>query len=103
MPKNNARPFDIAWARSARDQCRAAGVACFVKQLGARPFDANEHTNWCLKLKDRKGGDISEFPTDLQIREFPGSQSASQEAIHGGRPEQGNGPTGYRVANKKDL
>lgn len=27
-----ARPFDLAWARSLRDQCAAAGVAYFFKQ-----------------------------------------------------------------------
>ena len=32
-----ARPFEIAWARSVVKQCREAGVACFVKQLGAHP------------------------------------------------------------------
>jgi protein gp37 len=32
-----ARPFDLAWARSLVAQCRAASVACFVKQLGAVP------------------------------------------------------------------
>ena len=29
-----ARPFDLAWARTAIQECRAAGVACFVKQIG---------------------------------------------------------------------
>ena len=29
-----ARPMDIAWARSVRDQCRAAGVPFFFKQWG---------------------------------------------------------------------
>jgi protein gp37 len=32
-----ARPFDLAWARSIVQQCQAAGVPLFVKQLGARP------------------------------------------------------------------
>lgn len=32
-----ARPFDIVWARSVVEQCREAGVACFVKQLGSAP------------------------------------------------------------------
>ena len=31
-----ARPMDPAWARSVRDQCRAAGVAFFFKQWGGR-------------------------------------------------------------------
>ncbi len=29
-----ARPFDIEWARSVVEQCKEAGVACFVKQIG---------------------------------------------------------------------
>ncbi len=95
-----ARPFDVAWARSVVEQCRDAGVACFVKQLGAIPFIGDgKHThifghrgffvqcdqgdpcpycgkhpitNWpTLKLNDRKGGDIAEWPADLRVREFP--------------------------------
>ena len=35
-----ARPCDMAWIRSAVEQCRAAGVACFVKQAaGLKPGD----------------------------------------------------------------
>jgi protein gp37 len=30
------RPLDLAWARSLREQCRAAGVAFFFKQIGGR-------------------------------------------------------------------
>lgn len=76
-----ARPFDITWARSAIEQCKAAGVAAFVKQFGAKPFDGESlhkqiHDRTCdgklyLKLKDRKGGDMSEWPADLRVREFP--------------------------------
>ena len=57
-----ARPCNIAWIRSVVRQCQDASVAVFVKQLGSH-----------LKLKDKKGGDLSEFPLDLQIREFPRS------------------------------
>ena len=32
-----ARPMELAWARSIRDQCREANVPVFIKQLGARP------------------------------------------------------------------
>jgi protein gp37 len=35
---DDARPFDLAWARSVITQCRSAGVAPFVKQLGAQPL-----------------------------------------------------------------
>jgi protein gp37 len=37
---NGARPFDLAWARSIRDQCKAAGVPYFFKQAGCAPFDS---------------------------------------------------------------
>lgn len=57
-----ARPFDIAWARNTIEQCKDAGVACFVKQLGA---------NVGLPLKDRKGGEWEEWPEDMRVREFP--------------------------------
>ena len=37
-----ARPFDVAWARSVVRQCREAGVACFVKQVGANVRTRND-------------------------------------------------------------
>lgn len=73
-----ARPFDVSWARSIVEQCRAAGVACFVKQLGAKPIAESlpqygpvgvHH----VALQDRKGGDPAEWPVDLRVREFPRS------------------------------
>lgn len=36
---SGARPCDLSWIRSIRDQCQAAGVPCFVKQLGSSPCD----------------------------------------------------------------
>lgn len=49
----NARPMNPDWARSLRDQCRAAGVAFFMKQMGGarKPFEP--------------------IPEDLMVREFP--------------------------------
>jgi protein gp37 len=73
-----ARPFDVAWARSTVAACKAAGVPVFVKQLGSKPTSdhrtARDHGEWIpLKLlRDRKGGDMSEWPEkDLRVREFP--------------------------------
>ena len=75
-----SRLFDIQWARDLRDQCKAAGTPYFLKQLGTNPYDlkkfclmlkANIITGTCMKLKARKGGDWSEWPEDLRIREFP--------------------------------
>jgi protein gp37 len=74
----HARPCNLAWIRSIVAQCKAAGVPCFVKQLGARPFDgigqglrADGSTRNYIRVADPKGGDISQFPEDLKIREFP--------------------------------
>jgi protein gp37 len=104
-----ARPMNLAWARSIVEQCRAAGVPCFVKQLGARPFDTDY--NGALRrdkvvsvaakrapiaqgftrvtrmdrcgceaesglyryhrLHDHKGGDPSEWPEEMRVREYP--------------------------------
>jgi len=35
-----ARPCDISWIRSVVEQCRAAGVPVFVKQVGAFPYES---------------------------------------------------------------
>ncbi len=67
---SGARPMDLAWARDLLRQCRAAGVAPFVKQLGAHPYDSgNGNLPWLCR--SAKGGDPGEWPTDLRAREFP--------------------------------
>lgn len=73
-----ARRFDLDWARSTVAQCKAAVIACFVKQLGAQPFVSDSARDWSVgapdgtfKIRDRKGGDWSEWPEDLRVREFP--------------------------------
>lgn len=70
---SSARPFDIAWADELVDQCRAAGVACFVKQLGAQSIS----DGYPYPLKNKKGGDWNEWPDRLRIREFPKTESTS--------------------------
>jgi protein gp37 len=71
-----ARTFRLAWARSIVKQCRAAGTAVFVKQMGSHPvgvqFDGEGFDGiQVVTLLDRKGGDPSEWPEDLRVREFP--------------------------------
>jgi len=61
---NKARPCDPDWIFDFVQQCRAAGVAPFVKQLGTKLAKK-------MKLKDGKGGDINEWPEELRVREFP--------------------------------
>ena len=49
------RPFRKEWAWDVLDQCRAAGVACFLKQdSGVGPG---------VPLLDRNGGRVEEWPT----------------------------------------
>ncbi len=69
----NARPMNIESVRSIIRQCRAAGVACFVKQLGRWPeiTDGLVEGTRSLQMRDRKGGDWSDWPEDLRVREFP--------------------------------
>jgi len=52
-----ARPAHPDWFRSLRDQCAAAGVPFFVKQLSG--------------AAGKPIKDLELFPRDLQIREFP--------------------------------
>jgi protein gp37 len=52
-----ARPMDIEWARSLHDQCRAANVPYFMKQMGGA-------------VKAR----MPPIPADLLVRQFPPSQ-----------------------------
>jgi protein gp37 len=74
-----ARPCNVAWVQSIRDQCQAAGVACFVKQLGAKVCgEGKDWHDWRAILKDKKGGDWTEWPEDLRVRQFPaGSKQAA--------------------------
>jgi protein gp37 len=69
-----AHPFDLAWARSLRAECRAAGVPYFMKQLGSRVHDSSRRTpmqNLPIVFKDHHGGEWEEWEEGLRVREFP--------------------------------
>ena len=94
-----ARPCNIDWIRSIKDQCHAAEVPVFVKQIGAQPrgwcaaiphghdpessyernycdlYEASEIpapcSGRCGCLVSRAGGDMDEWPEDLRVREYP--------------------------------
>jgi protein gp37 len=68
-----ARPCQLEWVESIRDQCFEADVPPFVKQLGAKSMDRG----YRFPLKDSKGGDWNEWPKDLRVREMPATGSAS--------------------------
>lgn len=93
----NARPMHISWARSIVTQCKDAGVAVHVKQLGTQPrgwcaaqvhsddpdreddacdfYEAHEFgapcPGRCAAMVHKKGSDMAEWPEDLRVREFP--------------------------------
>ena len=59
-----ARRCELAWLRDLRDECAAANVPYFCKQLGSalgKELGAGS-----------KGGDLDAWPADLRIRQFPG-------------------------------
>lgn len=62
-----ARPMHPDWARSLRDQCEAAGVAYFMKQMGAV-------LGVELGCADRAGHDMDKWPVGMRVREFPHAQ-----------------------------
>ena len=90
-----SRECNVDWVRSIARQCDEADVPCFVKQLGAHvvddgataivdtfPPDQCWPDSVCLRmnarnperrirLRDRKGGDFSEWPRDLRVQQFP--------------------------------
>jgi len=58
-----SRPMELSWARDIVSRCRDAGVPVFVKQLGAG-WPGRHH-------RDLKGHDITTWPEDLCVREYP--------------------------------
>jgi protein gp37 len=73
-----SRPCNVAWISSIVSQCKAAGVACFVKQLGSQVRQYSDLGYWPVRvegdrprLTDPKGGDPTEWPEFLRVREFP--------------------------------
>lgn len=65
---HHARPCALEWIWNVVQQCEAAKVPCFVKQLGARP--TRDGAPYPLDF-DAKGGDPLEWPYDLRVRQFP--------------------------------
>lgn len=94
---SKARPMDLAWARQIVADCSKASVKCFVKQLGAHPHENRHGRIYCfsrrsripecgaaswsshLAIQDSHGGDMSEFPADLRVRDFPAPLLATEE------------------------
>lgn len=84
----NARPCNVTWVRQIVNDCRKLGIPVFVKQMGSCCVDnsAVSRCSWpgmtefrlqghggydTVVLRDIKGGNISEWPADLQLRQLP--------------------------------
>lgn len=66
---HGARPLDLAWARSLRDQCQDTSAAFFMKQMGDNPILSPGPLTWPSTAP--KGGDPAEWPEDLRVQQFP--------------------------------
>ncbi len=62
--KYRYRPCKLEWIEQLVTHCKEANVPVFVKQMGT--YLSKE-----LKMTDRHGGNIDEFPEHLRIRQFP--------------------------------
>lgn len=58
------RECNLEWIIKIINECKELDVPVFMKQTGT-------HIAKLMKYKDRHGGDMSEWPTEIQIREFP--------------------------------
>ncbi len=63
-----ARPMDLDWAGDLMAAAQEAGTAVFVKQVGSVLARR-------LGYQDGKGGDLTEWPAWLRVREMPQVQS----------------------------
>lgn len=63
----STRPFALEWARHYRNECERIGAPYFLKQLGGRCTEEGKE----IKFADSHGGDWSEWPADLRVRQFP--------------------------------
>lgn len=75
----DARPFNLQWGADTLKQCREAGVPAFFKQAGSNVYhQASDMSNaYPVHLKDKKGGDLSELPNYLHVRQWPEVSFAS--------------------------
>lgn len=59
-----ARPMSLQWARVIQRDCEEANIPFFMKQLG--DVAALE-----VGASDRSGKNVSDFPDELQVQEYP--------------------------------
>lgn len=88
---DKVRECRLNWIAKIITDCRAFEVSCFVKQLGKKLRHGGIIHGWpqyvtamangaqeLLGLRDDvKGGDWSEWPEELRVREFPAAKAAA--------------------------
>ncbi|MEN6535298.1 MAG: DUF5131 family protein [Bryobacteraceae bacterium] len=69
----HARPCNVEWIRSIRDQCAAAAVPCYVKQMGSVWAKAQGWKYFTTDGEplDSAGANMVNWPLDLRVRELP--------------------------------
>lgn len=67
----SARPMKEAWVADIRNQCSDASVPLFVKQMGTDWARKRSQESPKVRSRGRKGDNMSEWPADLQIRDYP--------------------------------
>lgn len=69
----HARETSVEWIADVVAQGKDACVPVFVKQIGARPvqFIRRQTEPVEIRISDDKGGNSSDWPADLRVREFP--------------------------------
>lgn len=63
-----ARPFHWKWAEDVVLSCANTLTKVFVKQMGSKPDMTGAGVP---KLKSYKGGEMVEWPTSIQVRDYP--------------------------------
>lgn len=67
--RGTARKMEMAWALNLMGQCHEYGVAYHFKQTGHRLAEE-------LRLKNKAGKEVEEWPVGLRIQEFPKVRAA---------------------------
>ncbi len=78
----DARSCNQQWIREVVADCKDASVPVFVKQLGGFseltvPIAGSRVHTAPVNFKDKIGGNITEWPEDLRVREFPEVRSCA--------------------------
>lgn len=61
--------YDVQWPWQLCLESRKIGAAFFMKQLGANPI--RDGKPWRLHFDKKAGADMSDFPAELRVRQFP--------------------------------